>query len=51
MSFDFTGDAGAEVARFFKQMGKVIVVLTARQILDEPIAHRHHGLRSFACSR
>ena len=40
VSFDFTGDAETEVARFFKQTGKVIVLLTVRQILDEQIAHR-----------
>ena len=40
VSFDFTGDAETEVARFFTQTGKVIVLLTVRQILDEKIAHR-----------
>ena len=40
VSFDFTGDAETEVARFFTQTGKVIVLLTVRQILDEQIAHR-----------
>ena len=53
VSFDYTGDAETEVARFFKQTGKVIVLLTVRQIappspsavslrsaLDEPVAHR-----------
>ena len=40
VSFDYTGDAETEVARFFKQTGKVIVLLTVRQILDEQIAHR-----------
>ena len=40
VSFDYTGDAETEVARFFKQTGKVIVLLTVRQILGEPIARR-----------
>jgi len=40
VSFDYNGDAETEVARFFKQTGKVIVLLAVRQILDEPIAHR-----------
>jgi len=39
VSFDYTGDAETE-ARFFKQTGRVIVLLTVRQILDEQIAHR-----------
>ena len=40
VSFDFTGDAETEVARFFTQTGRIIVLLTVRQILDEQIAHR-----------
>jgi len=40
VSFDYTGDAETEVARFFKQTCKVIVLLTVRQILDGQIAHR-----------
>ncbi len=40
VSSDKTGNAETEVARFFKQTGKVIVLFTVRQILDEPIAHR-----------
>ena len=40
VSFDFTGDAETEVGRFFTQTGRIIVLLTVRQILDEQIAHR-----------
>ena len=40
VSFDYSGDALAEIGRFFKQTGKVIVALTVREILDEQIAHR-----------
>jgi hypothetical protein len=40
VSFDYTGDAETEVARFFNQTGRVMVLLTVRQILDELIARR-----------
>jgi len=38
VSFDFTSDALAEIQRFFKQTGRVIVPLTVQQILEEEIA-------------
>ena len=40
VSFDFTSDARFEVQRFFKQTGRVIVLLTVREILDEELAMR-----------
>jgi site-specific DNA-methyltransferase (adenine-specific) len=40
VSFDFTGEALAEIQRFFKQTGRVIVPLTVREILNEEIATR-----------
>jgi DNA modification methylase len=40
ISFDFTGDALAEIQRFFKQTGYIIVPLTVKQILEEEIAMR-----------
>jgi hypothetical protein len=38
VAFDYTSDARAEVSRFFKQTGKVIILLTVREILEEEIA-------------
>ena len=38
ISFDYTSDALAEIQRFFKQTGRVIVPLTVREILDDEIA-------------
>ena len=38
VSFDYTSDAVTEVQRFFKQTGRVIVLLTVRDILNEEIA-------------
>ena len=38
VSFDYSDDAQREVQRFFTQSGKVIVLLTVREILDEQIA-------------
>jgi len=38
VSFDYTSDALTEVARFFKQTGRVIVPLTVREILEDEIA-------------
>jgi DNA modification methylase len=38
VSFGYTSDALAEIQRFFKQTGRVIVPLTVREILDEEIA-------------
>lgn len=40
ISFDYTSDAITEAGRFFKQTGRVIVLLTVREILDEQIAHK-----------
>jgi hypothetical protein len=38
VSFDFSGDALAEIQSFFKKSGKVIIPLTVSEILDEQIA-------------
>ena len=38
VSFDYSDDAQREVQRFFKQSGKVIVLLTVQEILDEQIS-------------
>ena len=38
VSFDFTSDAIAEAGAFFRKSGKVIVLLTVREILNEQIA-------------
>lgn len=40
VSFDYPGDAIAEVGAFFRKSGRVIVPLTVREILDEQIAHK-----------
>jgi DNA modification methylase len=40
VSFDYTGEALAEIQRFFKQTGRVIVALTVRPILEDEIAMR-----------
>ena len=40
ISFDYTSDAMTEVSRFFKQTGRVIVLLTVREILEEQIGHK-----------
>ena len=40
VSFDYSSDAIAEIGRFFKQTGRIIVPLTVREILDEQIAHK-----------
>ena len=40
VSFDYTSDARTEVQRFFKQTGRVIVLLTVREILEEELAMR-----------
>ena len=40
VSFGFTSDALAEIDKFFRRSGRVIVPLTVREILDEQIAHR-----------
>ncbi len=40
VSFDYTSDALAEIGRFFKSSGKVIVPFTVKEILDEHIAHK-----------
>ena len=40
ISFDYSSDAVTEVGRFFRQTGRVIVLLTVREILDEQIAHK-----------
>lgn len=40
ISFDYTSDAMTEVGRFFKQTGRVIVLLTVREILEEQIGHK-----------
>ena len=38
VAFDYSQDATDEIGRFFKHTGKVIVVLTVKEILDEQIA-------------
>jgi hypothetical protein len=40
VSFDYTNDAITEVGRYFKQTGRVIVLLTVREILEEQIGHK-----------
>jgi DNA modification methylase len=40
ISFDYTNDAMMEVGRFFKHTGRVIVLLTVREILEEQIGHK-----------
>lgn len=40
ISFDYSADAMTEVGRFFKQTGRVIVLLTVREILEEQIGHK-----------
>ncbi|MEK6677487.1 MAG: CrcB family protein [Planctomycetota bacterium] len=36
----FTSDALTEIRQFFKRVGKVIVAISVREILDEEIAQR-----------
>jgi hypothetical protein len=38
VSFDYSSGAIAEIQRFFKQTGRVIVPLTVREILNDEIA-------------
>ena len=40
VGFDFSGDAMAEISRFFQREHIAIIPLTVREILDETIAHR-----------
>jgi len=40
VSFDFSGDALAEVERFFKAEHRVIVPLTVDDILNEQLARK-----------
>ncbi len=40
VSFDFTNDAREEVQRFFTQTGRIIVLLTVKEILEEELAMR-----------
>ena len=40
MSFDFSSDAMREIHRFFVEEQRIIIPVTVRDILDEPIAHR-----------
>ena len=40
MAFDYTSDAVREIARFFRQSGKAIIVLTVRQILVQAIERK-----------
>ena len=40
VAFDYTSDALREIDRFFRQSGKAIIALTAREILDEAIARK-----------
>lgn len=40
VAFGYTGDAETEASAFFKRTGKVIILLTVRDILDEQIAHK-----------
>ena len=43
VSFDFSSDAMSEIGSFFRNTGKVIVLLTVRDILDEEIARKQAG--------
>ncbi len=38
--FDYTSDAMTEVGRYFKQTGRVIMLLTVREILEEQFGHK-----------
>jgi hypothetical protein len=40
VSFDYSGDAIAEIQAFFKKTGKSIIALTVKDILDEQIAYK-----------
>ena len=40
VSFDYSSDAMTEIGAFFRKSGRVIVLLTVREILDEQIAHK-----------
>ncbi|MBN1974075.1 MAG: hypothetical protein JW787_10585 [Sedimentisphaerales bacterium] len=40
VSFDYLGDAMAEIQSFFKKTGKTIIALTVKDILDEQIAYK-----------
>jgi hypothetical protein len=40
VAFDYSSDALTEIDRFFRKTGKIIVALTAREILDEQIARK-----------
>ncbi len=40
ISFDYTRDALDEIARFFRQTGRVIVPLTVKEILEDEIARK-----------
>ena len=40
VSFDYSSDALTEIGAFFRKSGRVIIPLTAREILDEQIAHK-----------
>ncbi len=40
VSFDYTDGALREIDAFFRKSGKVIIVLTVREILDEQLAKK-----------
>ena len=46
VSFDYSSDAIAEIGRFFKQTGRIIVPLTVRDILDEQARTRPRRSRT-----
>jgi hypothetical protein len=38
VSFDFSQEAVVEVGEFFKKTGKIIILLTVKEILEEQLA-------------
>ena len=40
VSFDYTGEALAEIQQFFKTTGKIVIALTVKEILEEQIARK-----------
>lgn len=40
VSFDYADTVNAEITRFFKQTGRIIIPLTVQEILDEQFAHK-----------
>lgn len=40
VGFEFSGEAETEISRFFREEHHVIVPISFREILDDPIAHK-----------